>query len=171
MYLDYWGLHSPPFMNIPNGNVFFQSPQHMEALHRLLYIVKQRKGVVMISGEVGCGKTTLVRALENYLSKNNYFFVNIPNPALDPVDFIRAILLKLGDNAEGTSKTFLLNRLQQLLEASAEQEIETILVIDESHIYKLCQDCIDKFMKWQGKKFSNLFPTNLMKKRLKEKEK
>ena len=45
------------------------------------------------------------------------------------------------------------------------------LVIDESHIYKLCQDCIDKFMKWQGKKFSNLFPTNLMKKRLKEKEK
>lgn len=134
MYLEHWGLHSPPFINIPNGSVFFQSPHHIEALHRLLYVVKLRKGVVMISGEVGCGKTTLVRALEHYLPKNSYFFANISNPALDPIDFIRAVLLKLGDNAEGGSKTMLLNRLQHLLTGLAEQKIETVLVIDESHM-------------------------------------
>jgi general secretion pathway protein A len=136
MYLDYWGLHTPPFINVPNRKVFFHSPQHEEALHRLLYVVQHRKGVAMISGEVGCGKTTLVRALLNYLPDHRYDVLNISNPALNPTDLIRAVLIKLGDNAESVSKTMLLDRLQRVLEMHTEHGIETILVIDEAHMIR-----------------------------------
>lgn len=136
MYLDYWGLHTSPFLNTPNRNVFFHSPQHEEAIQRLLYIVKHRKGVAMLTGEVGCGKTTLVRVLTNYLPQSKYDVLTISNPAVNPDDMIRAVLLKLGDNGEGDSKTLLLDRLRRLLEMHANQNIETILVIDEAHMIR-----------------------------------
>lgn len=136
MYLDYWGLHTPPFLNTPNRNVFFHSPQHEEAIHRLLYIVQHRKGVAMLTGEVGCGKTTLVRALTNYLAENKYNVLTISNPAVNPDDMIRAVLLRLGDNGKGDSKTLLLDRLRRLLEIHANQNMETVLVIDEAHMIR-----------------------------------
>jgi len=136
MYLNYWGLHTPPFLNTPNRDVFFHSPQHEEAIHRLLYIVQHRKGIAMLTGEVGCGKTTLVRALTNYLSQNKYDILTISNPAVNPNDLIRDVLLKLGDNGKGESKTLLLDRLRRFLEMHAEQGIETILVIDEAHMIR-----------------------------------
>jgi len=136
MYLDYWGFKTHPFINVPNRNVFFHSPQHEEAIHRLLYNVEHRKGVAMITGEVGCGKTTLIRALINYLPENKYTVVNISNPALDPTDLVRAVLLKLGDNAESQSKTLLLDRLQRNLESNARKKMEMVLAIDEAHMIR-----------------------------------
>lgn len=134
MYLKHWELRAPPFLNVPDGAVFFPSPHHEEAMHRLSYVVQHRKGVAMISGEVGCGKSTLVRALEHFLPKNAYAILHISNPALDPVDMIRAVLLKIGDPAAGASKMLLLDRLQRLLETRSEQKIETVLVVDEAHM-------------------------------------
>ncbi len=134
MYLDYWGLQSAPFLNAPDKDLFFQSPQHEEALNRLLYAVQYCKGGAMISGEVGCGKTTLVRSMINFLPEGRFEIHIVSNPALDPLDLIRAITLKLGGNPDGDSKTVLLDRLQHQLMSRAQQRIETVVAIDEAHV-------------------------------------
>lgn len=136
MYEEYWGLNRPPFENVPNREIFFPSAQHQEALLRLLYAVEQNKGVAMLTGEVGSGKTTVSRALVDRISKEKYEFQTIVNPALDPVDFIRAILMNLGEPAESDSKVELLSRLQDRLMQNAQRGVRTVLIIDEAHLLK-----------------------------------
>ena len=63
MYLKHYGFKHTPFANVPARGVFYRSPQHEEALRRLLYVIEQRQGVAMLTGEVGCGKTTVTKAL------------------------------------------------------------------------------------------------------------
>ena len=67
MYLDYWGLRESPFENIPSDR-FFRSPQHEEALVRLIYAGEHRKGVAMLTGDVGSGKTTVAKAYMMFIS-------------------------------------------------------------------------------------------------------
>jgi type II secretory pathway predicted ATPase ExeA len=135
MYLEHWGLQKSPFGNVPSQDVFYRSPQHEEALRRLLYAIEHRKGVAMLTGEVGCGKTTVTKALNNHLNRDQFQFQIISNPALQPTDFIKAILSKLGDtSSDNGSKTILLDRLQNLLFQNAEQGVSTVLAIDEAHV-------------------------------------
>ncbi len=135
MYLEHWGLQKTPFGNVPSRDVFYRSPQHEEALRRLLYAIEHRKGVAMLTGEVGCGKTTVTKALANHISRDHFQFQILSNPALQPTDLIKAILLKLGDNnSDNGSKTVLLDRLQKLLVQNGEQGISTVLAIDEAHV-------------------------------------
>jgi general secretion pathway protein A len=134
MYLEHWELQKTPFGNVPARSAFYRSRQHEEALHRLLYVIEHRKGVAMLTGEVGCGKTTVVRALTDFLDKDKYQFQIISNPALEPTDLIKAILLKLGGHADNGSKTDLLDRLHRHLFQNAEIGISTVLVIDEAHV-------------------------------------
>src|SRR5712691_3802373 len=74
MYEAYWELAEPPFDNSPNPKFFYLSPDHEEALVRLVYTVRHRKGCGMLTGEYGCGKTTLSRELLHML--NDVFFRN-----------------------------------------------------------------------------------------------
>jgi len=134
MYLEHWELQKTPFGNVPARSAFYRSPQHEEALRRLLYVIEYRKGVAMLTGEVGCGKTTVIRALNDFLDKDKYQFPTISNPALEPTDLIKAILLKLGGHANNGSKTDLLDRLHRHLFQNAEFGINTVLAIDEAHV-------------------------------------
>jgi general secretion pathway protein A len=134
MYLEYWGLKKPPFGNVPDSNIFYESPQHEEALFRLLFAVKHRKGVAMLTGEVGSGKTTVSRAFVHRVSIDNYEVRTLTNPALDPLDLLRAILINLGEEAETDSKSLLLTRLQNRLGRNVEQGLSTVLIIDEAHV-------------------------------------
>ena len=134
MYLEHWGLQKIPFGNVPASDAFFKSPQHEEALRRLLYAIDHRKGVAMLTGEVGSGKTTVTRALDLHIDKEHFSLQAISNPALQPIDLLRAILLKFGEAADNSSKTILLDRLYNLLLQKAENGIATVLVIDEAHV-------------------------------------
>ena len=126
-----------PFENVPAGELFYRSPQHEEALRRLLYAIEHRKGVAMLTGEVGCGKTTVTKALNTYLNKDQFKFQIISNPALRPTELLKAILLKFGDNSsENGSKTILLDRIQKLLFQNSAQGLLTVLAIDEAHVIK-----------------------------------
>jgi general secretion pathway protein A len=134
MYLQYWGLKKPPFGNVPDSGIFYESPQHEEALFRLLFAVKHRKGVAMLTGEVGCGKTTVSRAFIQHIATDDFEVRTLTNPALDPIDLIRAVLMKFGEDADSDSKSILLSRLQNRLGRNAEQGLSTVLIIDEAHV-------------------------------------
>ncbi len=134
MYLDYWGFHEPPFVNVPSYDVFFESPQHQEAINRLLYVINYRKGVAMLTGEVGCGKTTVIRNLSAYLPKGKYEVRVIPNPALSATDLVRAVLLQFGVALKSDSKSLIIERLRLKLEYFAERGGGAVLIIDEAHV-------------------------------------
>ena len=70
MYFQFYGFKEPPFNLTPNSRVFFASQKHQEALDSLLYAVDNRKGFVVITGEIGSGKTTVCRTLLNKLNKH-----------------------------------------------------------------------------------------------------
>ena len=81
MYESYWELTEPPFDNSPNPKFFYLSPEHEEALVRLVYTVRHRKGCGMLTGEYGCGKTTLSRALIQRLEAERYEIGLLTNPS------------------------------------------------------------------------------------------
>jgi type II secretory pathway predicted ATPase ExeA len=134
MYLDHWGLQQTPFANVPSRNTFYRSPQHEEALRRMLYVVENRRGVAMLTGAVGCGKTTVTKALADHLNRDTVQFRMISNPALQPDELIRAIVLALGGRVENGSKTVMLDQLQRLLVDGHSAGRSTVLAIDEAHV-------------------------------------
>jgi general secretion pathway protein A len=136
MYTGYWGLDEPPFGNVPNRELFFPSPQHEEALIRLLYAVEQNKGVAMLTGEVGSGKTTISRVLIDRLPEDRFEVRAIVNPSLNSIELIRAILFAFGISQEGDSKALLLDTLKTKLVANADAGRNTVLIIDEAHLIK-----------------------------------
>ena len=134
MYLNYWKFEKPPFANVPSKFLFYRSPQHAEAFSRLLYVIEHRKGVAMLTGEVGCGKTTVTKVLMNQLDREKYQLQMLFNPALTPNELIKAILINFGDRSENGSKPVLLDRLRSRLVRNSEQGISTVLAIDEAHV-------------------------------------
>src|SRR5438445_10409528 len=79
---DYWRLKRAPFENVPDPRFYFPSPRHEGGLHRLLYGIEARKGAIMLTGEIGCGKTLLSRTLIQHLSHERYTWRWSPIPAL-----------------------------------------------------------------------------------------
>ncbi len=134
MYQEYWGLARSPFTNVPSESFFYPSPQHEEAFTRLLYVIQQRRGVGMLTGEVGCGKTTVTKALMRSLEEDRYQLLLLSNPAMDPLDLIRSILIHCHIQCANGHKPVLLDQLQQHLIQSASRGIDTVLAIDEAHV-------------------------------------
>ena len=65
-YMGYWAFRVSPFDNVPDPRSYAPSPQHEAALQRLRYGIQGRKGIIVLTGEIGCGKTMLVRRLGEY---------------------------------------------------------------------------------------------------------
>ena len=87
MYKDYFGFREKPFSKTPDPRFLYLSHGHEEALARLEFVVEERE-IAVLSGEIGCGKTTLSRALMDLLG-DKYRFFYIVNPRLSPVEFLR----------------------------------------------------------------------------------
>ncbi|OHB87887.1 MAG: hypothetical protein A3E19_01140 [Planctomycetes bacterium RIFCSPHIGHO2_12_FULL_52_36] len=141
MYLDYWGLKKKPFENTPNPDFFFYSVNHEEALTRLLYGVKERKGAVMITGDIGAGKTLLSRMLVRLLSREEkgYNIAVVVNPNLSAEDLLRELIYQFGGLESlppVISKLDLLHRLEDTIFESNEKGQHCVLVIDEAHVIK-----------------------------------
>src|SRR6516164_10924311 len=95
MYLDYYGLTQAPFDITPNPRFLFHSTRHREAINHLLYGIRERKGFVQLTGEVGAGKTTICRAMMEQLGES-YATALILNPVLDPDQLMKAIAMEFG---------------------------------------------------------------------------
>jgi len=130
-YEAYWGLTELPFENVPDPKFYFPTAMHEEALHRLLYGVQTRKGALLITGEVGCGKTLLSRELSLHLSGQQYDVALIANPSFSTEDFLTEILYQLGIEPT-TSKVKLLHLLNERLLENYKRGKQTVVVIDEA---------------------------------------
>ena len=131
MYLEYYGLSEPPFNITPNPRFLFYSAKHREAFNHLLYGIRERKGFVQLTGEVGAGKTTLCRALLDQLG-NNFSTALILNPALDPDQLIKSVATEFGLNTKGLDRLETITEINHFLLEQMAQGRETVLIIDEA---------------------------------------
>ncbi len=122
MYEEYWGLTEPPFDNSPNPKFLYLSPEHEEALVRMMYAVRHRKGCAMLTGEYGCGKTTLSRALIQRLEAERY------------VEFLSEILYQLGVETDDKSKPELLHRLNEAFFRNYRDGRDSVIIVDEAQL-------------------------------------
>ncbi|MBI3827511.1 MAG: AAA family ATPase [Candidatus Rokubacteria bacterium] len=134
MYEAYWSLTEPPFDNSPNPRFFYLSPEHEEALLRLVYAVRQRKGCAMLTGEYGCGKTTLSRALIQRLEAERYEIGLLTNPSWTPIDFFREILYQLGTETQERGKPELLHQLNDVFFRNYQAGRDTVVIVDEAQL-------------------------------------
>src|SRR6266850_933793 len=91
MYTKYYGFQEPPFNMTPNSRFFFESHKHVEALNTMAYAISARKGFVVITGDIGAGKTTICRSLINQLdTKTQTALIN--NTLINGRDLISTVL-------------------------------------------------------------------------------
>jgi hypothetical protein len=144
MYTSFFGLNEKPFAITPDPRYLFMSERHGEALAHLVYGVTESGGFMQLTGEVGTGKTTLVRTLlQNKLPKNADVAV-VLNPRLSVVEFLETICEELGILApefRGSVKALVDALNKQLLKAHAEGR-RVILVVDEAQ--NLSRDVLEQ---------------------------
>src|SRR5258708_3318042 len=95
MYLEYFGLSAQPFGLTPDSGFLFMSEPHSRAKAYMDYTVWNREGFVVITGEIGCGKTTLIQKLLSELDKN-VVVAKVFQTQLDEVEFLQAVLVEFG---------------------------------------------------------------------------
>ncbi len=133
MYEQFYGLRENPFSVTPNPEYIFLGKHHREALAQLLYGVREKKGFIVITGEVGTGKTTLVRYLLDKLDDNGHTKTAfVFNPKLAVNDFIQYILKDLGVRVQGQTKGEHLHNLHRYLLNAYQKDERVILIIDEA---------------------------------------
>ena len=131
MYCKFYHLKERPFNVTSDPAFFFLSRQHKEALSHLLYGASQRKGIMVLTGEIGTGKTTLSRFFLNQLGKNIKTAV-ILNPCLTDTQLLEAIARDFGLNIKDNSRLNLSWELNKFLLRQAKARNNTILLIDEA---------------------------------------
>ncbi|MGA2689182.1 MAG: AAA family ATPase [Candidatus Korobacteraceae bacterium] len=132
MYKQFFGLTRNPFEISPDPYFYHPTPRHNEALANLHYGVGRRKGFIVITGEVGTGKTLLVRCLLSELRKNNIAFGYVFNPLLPVVEFFQYIMADFGLPYSGRTKTEMLLDLNRFLIQRHARGLITALVVDEA---------------------------------------
>ena len=90
MYVEFFGFRELPFNNTPDPRFFFSTPDHEEALASLIYAVKERKGFVLLTGEVGAGKTLVTRMMLRHFG-THLAFANINHAVQSPEDLMESI--------------------------------------------------------------------------------
>jgi general secretion pathway protein A len=134
MYRKFYSLTRNPFEVSPDPYFFYPTPCHNEALALLNYGVLRRKGFVVVTGEVGTGKTLLVRCLLDSLTLHKVASAYIYNPILSVRSFLEQVLTDLGLSAATRSKSEALSRLNDYLMARSRDGQTTALVVDEAQL-------------------------------------
>ena len=132
MYQSYYGFTEMPFHITPDPKFLYLSETHQEALQHLKYGVTEKKGFIVLIGEVGCGKTTLCRKFMNELDPEHYDTALILNPRVTETQMLKNILIELGVPTIGRNKTDLVAQINQLLLERIAQGREIVLIIDEA---------------------------------------
>jgi len=135
MYCKYYGLKEKPFNVTSDPSFFFSSRKHNEALSHLLYGVTQRKGVIVLTGEIGTGKTTLCRFFLNQITKD-VKTAFILNPSFSQTQLLEAVVRDFGILAKSRSRISLIWELNKFLLNQSERGHNVVLIIDEAQNLK-----------------------------------
>jgi general secretion pathway protein A len=134
MYKAFYHLKRNPFEITPDPSFLFPTKKHNEALASLYYGVQRHKGFVVLTGEVGTGKTLLLRCLLQLLERNdNMAYAYVFNGRLSPLEFLQYVAADFGLAASGKNKSELLQQLARFLIARSQKKLTTVLVVDEAH--------------------------------------
>ena len=133
MYKNFYKLKRNPFEITPDPLFLFPTIRHNEALASLYYGVTSHRGFVVLTGEVGTGKTLILRSLLELLQRRAVAFALIFNPSLSPLEFMRYIAGDFGLTVAGKAKDELLHELNHFLLERHQKGLTTLLVVDEAH--------------------------------------
>ena len=133
MYKTFFKLRRNPFEITPDPSFLFPTRRHNEALAALYYGVRRHKGFVVMTGEVGTGKTLLLRCLLQLLHGSNVAYAYLFNSRLSSLEFLQYVTGDFGLPAAGKNKSELLLQLGGFLVTRHQQRLTTVLVADEAH--------------------------------------
>jgi putative secretion ATPase (PEP-CTERM system associated) len=132
MYESYFGLTSKPFQLNPDPNFYFGSKQHRRAMAYLEYGLHQNEGFIVVTGEVGAGKTTIVRGLLNKLDSTKVVAAQLVSTQLDADDTLRMVAAAFGVRTKDLGKSDVLLALEAFLVSVAHQGKRCLLIVDEA---------------------------------------
>ncbi|MGZ3580622.1 MAG: ExeA family protein, partial [Syntrophales bacterium] len=132
MYLDFYGFREKPFNLTPDPRFVFLSKNRREAFAHLLYGIENRTGFIALTGEVGLGKTTVLRSLLSQLDADHYRTALIFNPRLSSPKLLQSITREFGISAHSSNSGDLLDALNMFLLQQNAEGRTVVLAIDEA---------------------------------------
>ncbi len=138
MYEDFYGLTGKPFQLSPDARFFFNSKGHNRAMAYLRYGLEQGEGFIVITGDIGTGKTMLVRNLFDELDSTRVVAAELVTTQVEPEDVLRIVCASYGLVHEGVTKASLLNNLEAFLHDRYKEGKRVLLVIDEAQNLPEC---------------------------------
>jgi putative secretion ATPase (PEP-CTERM system associated) len=132
MYESFYGLTGKPFQLNPDPEFFFASRGHARAYAYLQYGLHQSEGFIVVTGEVGAGKTTLVRSLFQRLDSTKVVAAQLVSTQLDAEDLLRSVATAFGVPAQTTDKAQLLAHIEAFLTGLVVQNKRALLIVDEA---------------------------------------
>ncbi len=132
MYETFYGLKSRPFQLTPDPHYYFESITHRKALSYLGYGLAQGEGFIVITGDVGAGKTTLVSHLMATIDRERLTAANVVTTALDSKDIVRVVADNFNIDTDNMDKAQLLSAFEEFLHSEARSGRRCLLIVDES---------------------------------------
>ncbi|KQN09659.1 general secretion pathway protein [Sphingobium sp. Leaf26] len=132
MYDQYYGLQGRPFQLTPDPHYYFESATHRKALSYLGYGLAQGEGFIVITGDIGAGKTTLVGHLMQTIDPARLTAVKIVSTQVEGDDMLRLAAQHFGLSVDGQSKAAILHQVEGYLYAQARAGRRTLLIVDEA---------------------------------------
>ncbi len=132
MYTDHYGLTGRPFQLTPDPAFYFDSATHRKAMAYLGYGIAQGEGFIVITGDIGAGKTTLVGHLMATIDRARLAVVRLVSTQVEGDDMLRLAAQGLGLSTDGVAKAQLLDRVERFLHAQVREGKRTLLIVDEA---------------------------------------
>lgn len=132
MYTAFYNFSGRPFQLTPDPRFYFESRTHRKAMAYLTYGLSQNEGFIVITGDIGAGKTTLVGHLMDELDKNKFIAAKVVTTQLDADAILRMVAGALGVQTEDADKATLLSRIESFLTDRARRGKRCLLVVDEA---------------------------------------
>lgn len=132
MYTQFYRLHGEPFLLTPDHKFYFDSSVHSQAMAHLTYGINRGEGFIVITGEVGAGKTTLVKRLCALVDTQRILTAHVVTTQLDGADLLRMVATAFGLVDIPADKSSILIRLQNFFEAALKHQCRALLIVDEA---------------------------------------
>ena len=132
MYLEHWDLKDFPFDNVPSSYFYYETDEHRTLCEDLYDAIIRRRGAIVITGEIGCGKTTSTQRVLLDLPQDRFDVALITYSSLSPLEMLYEISQQLGLQADEKDKNHLLHVIREHLSKNAAENRDTLICIDEA---------------------------------------